>query len=75
MVKCPYDTALVPGTWYLWQTGKKRVFLACPSCGGVAMIELDDLEEDGSILGGMKCRKLNCTFNDQITLIGWKSRR
>ena len=71
MVKCQPDTALSAGTWYLWRTGKKRIFFACPSCGGVIMIQLDDVNEDGTIVTNFKCRRAGCTFDDQIKLIDW----
>jgi predicted RNA-binding Zn-ribbon protein involved in translation (DUF1610 family) len=74
MVKCPMDTALQQGTWYLWRTGKKYVFLACPSCGGVVMINMDDINEDGTIVSGFQCRKRGCGFDDQITLLEWTGR-
>jgi hypothetical protein len=74
MVKCIIDTALAPGTWYFWKTGKKCVFLACPTCGGVVMINLDDINEDGTIVSRFQCRRRGCSFDDEITLVGWNSR-
>jgi hypothetical protein len=72
VVECREDTALVPGTWYLWRTGKKKVFLACPVCGGIALVDLCDVEDDGLIVRYFWCRAKGCLFYEEIKLVGWK---
>lgn len=71
MWNCGYDTLLPAGTWYLWKTGKTRVFLACPFCASIVMIELDDVNENGTIARSFKCRRRDCGFDDEIKLNGW----
>jgi hypothetical protein len=70
--QCTHDRFLSAGTWYLWRTGKKKVFLACPTCAGIVMIELDDIDEDGTLVVPFLCRRKGCGFHDRIRLVGWK---
>ena len=71
MRQCAHDTSLTAGTWYLWRTGRRRVFLACPGCAGIVMIDLDDLNEDGTLTVPFQCRRTACGFRDEIQLSGW----
>ena len=66
-----YDTALTAGTWYLWKTGKKRVFFACPDCSGIVLVELDNINEDGTLMTMFSCKRANCSFSDWIRMSGW----
>lgn len=72
MRQCVQDTSLTAGTWYLWRTGRRKVFLACPICAGIVMIELDDLNEDGTLAVPFMCRRAKCGFHDEVQLVGWK---
>jgi hypothetical protein len=71
MWECGYDTLLPAGTWYLWKTGKAKVFLACPSCAGIVLIEIDDVNDDGTLVRAFKCRRRGCGFEDEVKLNGW----
>lgn len=71
MYECGYDQLLPAGTWYLWKTGKVKVFLACPSCAGVVVVELDDVNEDGTLVKTFRCHKRVCTFSGSIKLKEW----
>jgi len=73
MVECREDTALTPGTWYLWKTGKMKVFVACPVCGGIALVDVDDVEEDGRLVRSFWCRVKGCLFYEEIVLAGWRA--
>lgn len=75
MVECPVDTALLPGSWYLWRTGKVRVFLSCPSCGGITLVSLDDVNDDGLLVSEFQCLRPLCGFHDGVKLLGWSSSR
>ena len=72
MYKCVHDKFLAAGTWYLWKTGKRRVFLACPTCAGIVRIQLDDVNEDGTLVVPFACRRKGCGFDDQVQLEGWR---
>lgn len=68
-----YDTALTAGTWYLWRAAGRRVIVSCPLCAGIAIVELDDIEEDGTVMAGFACKRLECDFSGDVSLKGWKS--
>lgn len=73
MVELPEDKTLQPGTWYLWTTGKKRIFLACPLCGQIVLIDPEETEiiDDGRLAKLLECPSLTCDFRDAIRLRGW----
>lgn len=73
MVELPEDRTLKPGTWYLWRTGKRRIFVACPLCGQVVLLDPEDIEvgKDGRLSRIIKCPRLRCDFTDAIRLKSW----
>lgn len=66
-----YDATLVAGTWYLWKTARRRLLVSCPSCSGLVLFELDDLDDDGTLCQEFVCHRMGCSFRDQIRLEGW----
>lgn len=75
MVELPEDKTLQPGTWYLWKTGKKRVFLACPLCGQIILIDPEETEilDDGRLSKLLECPRESCDFRDAVRLSTWGS--
>ncbi len=73
MVEFPEDKTLPPGSWYLWRTGKKRIFLACPMCSQVVSIDPEEVEilDDGLMSKIIDCPNPICDFTDAIRLKGW----
>jgi hypothetical protein len=73
MVDFIHDKLLGPGTWYLWKTGKRRIFVACAKCAHIIMVDEDENEitTEGVIVEQVICPHWGCTFNDQVKLIGW----
>lgn len=73
MVRFLEDKTLQPGTWYLWRTGKHRIFIACPLCGQVISIAPEDVEiaRDGLMSKIIDCPQPICDFTDAIQLKGW----
>ena len=69
-----YDNHLQPGTWYLWKTGKRRILLACPTCGTITMIDEDEVSvsASGMVAEAIRCTNIRCYFGDKILLEGWK---
>lgn len=76
MVELPEDKTLQPGSWYLWKTGRKRVFLACPLCGQIILVDPQDTEilHDGRLAKILECPNASCDFKDAVQLKGWKGR-
>lgn len=74
MVEFPEDRTLQSGSWYLWTTGRKRIFLACPMCGQIISIEPCEVEiiEDGCLSKIIDCPNPICDFTDAVRLVGWK---
>lgn len=73
MVEFPEDKTLPGGTWYLWRTGKLRVFLCCPFCNQVVLIDPEETEilVDGRISKIVDCPNPACDFRDAVRLDGW----
>lgn len=74
MVELPEDKTLPGGSWYLWHTGKLRVFLCCPLCAQVILMDPEEVEilPDGRISKVIKCPNPPCDFNDAVLLKGWR---
>jgi hypothetical protein len=76
MVEFIEDHGLAPGTWYLWSTGKVRILLACPDCGHVTSLDLNDgfeVSVFGIVSPSVKCQNVSCEFWDTAYLRNWKS--
>lgn len=73
MVELPEDKTLHPGTWYLWKTGKKRIFVSCPLCGQIVSIDPEETEvlADGRLAVLLECPSPNCDFMDAVRLLDW----
>lgn len=73
MVEFSEDKTLQPGTWYLWRTGRHRIFIACPMCSQVISIDPEEVEisKDGLISKIIDCPNPICDFTDAIRLKGW----
>lgn len=73
MVELPEDRTLKAGTWYLWRTGKRRIFISCPLCGQVVLLDPGEIEvsKDGRLSRIIKCPNGRCDFTDAILLKGW----
>lgn len=73
MLEFPEDKTLQPGSWYLWRTGKVRVFLACPLCPQVVSIDPEEIEimPDGRIASIITCTNPICDFTDAVQLVEW----
>jgi hypothetical protein len=76
VVEFPEDKTLPPGSWYLWRTGKQRIFLACPMCSQVVSIDPEEVEilKDGRLSKIIDCPNMICDFTDAIRLKGWGAR-
>jgi len=61
---------LPPGTWNLWNTGKRRILFACPVCGDVGLIT-QEVADDGWVSTNVRCPGLYCTFDERVRLVGW----
>ena len=73
MTDLEYDTALAAGTWYLWRTARRRILVSCPACAGLVLVEVDDVNEDGTVMPEFSCKRSECTFKDEVRLRGWRS--
>lgn len=71
---CQEDKMLLPGTWYLWKTGKRRILFACPLCGTITMIDEDEVSVSagGMVAESIRCTNISCYFTDKVLLEGWK---
>lgn len=72
MLELREDTALTPGSWYLWKTGRRKVLLSCPACGGISMISVREVSPGGELARNFWCRVKGCFVNDQVRLVGWR---
>ncbi len=72
MLEFREDTALTPGSWYLWKTGKKKVLLSCPACGGISLISARDVSHEGELSRNFWCRVKGCFTTDEGRLVGWR---
>lgn len=65
------DPFLEPGSWNLWETGKRMVLFSCPECGQITTIMLDVLS-NGVVSGPVKCARPWCDFFQGVKLLGWE---
>lgn len=73
MTDLEYDATLQGGTWYLWRAKRPGVLVACPSCAGIVLVEIDDVDPDGTMVQEFCCKRQVCTFRGRLRLKGWDS--
>lgn len=67
----------IKGTWHTSPVRRHSgnplqiVIMSCPECGRDISLSDRTIAEDGTVEGGVSCKRTGCGWKDDVRLTGW----